>query len=204
MKKKNEMDVVFILDKSGSMGGYENDTIGGYNSYLDKVKKKKSKVYVTTVLFNNGYELLNEREEISKVNHLTEEDYKVGGCTALYDAIGKTIEIVDKYKSDKVLFVITTDGLENASIEYNKNTIKKLIESHKNIEFIYLGANIDSYAEGSSIGIKRESIANYKQDKKGFKMMFDAIGCATEELSESACLSSNWKEKLDDYIDNNI
>ena len=204
MKKNNEMDVVFILDKSGSMGGYESDTIGGYNSYLDKVKKKKSKVYVTTVLFNNGYELLNEREEISKVNHLTTDDYKVGGCTALYDAIGKTLETVDKYKSNKVLFVITTDGLENASVEYNKKSIKKLIENHKNIEFIYLGANIDSYEEGSSIGIRKESIANYKQSKVGFKMMFDAIGSATEELEESNNLSSNWKEKLDNYIDKNI
>lgn len=204
MKKKNEMDVVFILDKSGSMGGYETDTIGGYNSYLDKVKKNKNKVYVTTVLFNNDYELLNEREEISKVEHLTNDNYRVGGTTALYDAIGKTIEKIDKYKSDKVLFVITTDGLENASIEYNKNTIKRLIENHKNIEFIYLGANIDSYKEGTSIGIRKESIANYKQTGEGFKKMFRAIGNATEELEECSTLSSNWKEELDNYIDTNI
>ena len=204
MKKKNEMDVVFILDKSGSMGGYENDTIGGYNSYLDKVKKKKSKVYVTTVLFNNDYELLNEREDISKVNYLTEDDYRVGGTTALYDAIVKTIEKIDKYKSDKILFVITTDGLENASTEYNKNTIKRIIEKHKNIEFIYLGANIDSYKEGTSIGIRKESIANYKQTGEGFKKMFKAIGNATEELEDCSTLSSNWKEELDNYIDTNI
>lgn len=204
MKKKNEMDVVFILDKSGSMGGFEDDTIGGYNSYLDKVKNNKSKVYVTTVLFNNDYELLNEREEISKVEHLTNDNYRVGGTTALYDAIGKTIEKIDKYKSDKVLFVITTDGLENASIEYNKNTIKRLIENHKNIEFIYLGANIDSYKEGTSIGIRKESIANYKQTGEGFKKMFRAIGNATEELEECSTLSSNWKEELDNYIDTNI
>jgi len=204
MKKKNEMDVVFILDKSGSMGGFEDDTIGGYNSYLDKVKNNKSKVYVTTVLFNNDYELLNEREEISKVEHLTNDNYRVGGTTALYDAIGKTIEKIDKYKSDKVLFVITTDGLENASIEYNKNTIKRLIENHKNIEFIYLGANIDSYKEGTSIGIRKESIANYKQTGEGFKKMFKAIGNATEELEECSTLSSNWKEELDNYIDTNI
>ena len=204
MKKKNEMDVVFILDKSGSMGGYENDTIGGYNSYLDKVKKKKRKVYVTTVLFNNDYELLNEREDISKVNYLTEDDYRVGGTTALYDAIGKTIEKIDKYKSDKILFVITTDGLENASTEYNKNTIKRIIEKHKNIEFIYLGANIDSYKEGTSIGIRKESIANYKQTGEGFKKMFKAIGNATEELEDCSTLSSNWKEELDNYIDTNI
>ena len=103
-----------------------------------------------------------------------------------------------------MLFVITTDGLENASREYNKNTIKRLIEKHKNIEFIYLGANIDSYKEGTAIGIRKESIANYKQTGEGFKKMFKAIGNATEELEECSTLSSNWKEELDNYIDTNI
>ena len=145
MKKNKQLDIVFLLDKSGSMAGSESDTIGGYNSFINKEKKSNTNSLVTTVLFDNNYHRLYDRVNINNVKKLTSKEYYVGGCTALYDAIGITINEMDKNNPDKVLFVITTDGLENASREYNKNNIKKLIESHKNYEFIFLGAGIDSY-----------------------------------------------------------
>ena len=129
MKRKNEeMDIVFLLDRSGSMGGMESDTIGGYNSYLNQQKDKNA--LVTTVLFDDQYELLTNRAKIQDVSDLTSSEYYVRGCTALLDAIGKTIKLMDKAKSKKCIFVITTDGYENASKEYNKAQIKELIEGN--------------------------------------------------------------------------
>ena len=115
MKKNKKLDIVFLLDRSGSMSGVENDTIGGYNSYIEK--QKGNNVYVTTVLFDNEYQILNERKHIKEIERLTRKEYFVRGTTALYDAIGKTIKRLDEVKTDKVLFVITTDGYENASKE---------------------------------------------------------------------------------------
>ena len=200
--KKNELDIVFILDKSGSMSGSEKDTIGGYNSFLAKKKKNNTNSLVTTVLFDNNYEKLYDRVNISNVKKLTEKEYYVGGCTALYDAIGKTITELDRNHPEKVLFVITTDGMENASREYNKNNIKKLIESHKNYEFIFLGAGIDSYSEGESIGIRKENISNYSKSKKGISSMFNAVGRACEMMCEDS-LDSSWKDNLENYIEDN-
>ena len=194
MKKVKDLDVVFILDKSGSMHGSEEDTIGGYNKYLSD--NRKSNVKVTTVLFDDNYQLLHYRKDINDIKDLTKADYQVGGCTALYDAIGITINKLDKDTKNKVLFIITTDGLENASKEYNKGSINKLIKEHNNWEFIYLGANIDSYSEGASIGISEDNIANYEKSSKGISKMFKSLSTLSDTMINDESITSDWKKEL--------
>lgn len=196
MKKgeKEVMDIVFLLDCSGSMGGMEEDTIGGYNSYIDK--QKKNKVKVTTILFDNQYEMLTEREDIKNISYLDNAKYFVRGTTALLDAIGKTINYMDHEKCKKVLFVITTDGLENASIEFNKDQIREMINKHKNWEFMYIGADIDSYNEGEKIGIKKSNIANYQKSKVGISKLFNAVSHASNAMYETSSIASDWKDEL--------
>ena len=201
MKK---LDVVFILDRSGSMSGSEENTISSFNEYLEKEKKNKFKTTITTVLFSDDYNYLHNGIDVRKVKPITSKDYYVGGCTALYDALGNTIQTIDKKDTDKVLFIIITDGYENASKEYNNSNIRNLIKKHKDWEFIYIGADIDSYAAGSNIGIKRENIANYKKDSKGTSKLFGAVGkfeCAMMDEAVACC--SSWKEELDEYIEKN-
>lgn len=201
MKKKQEMDIVFLLDRSGSMRGIEQDTIGGYNSYIES--QKNNNVKVTTVLFDDKYEMVTNREDIKNVKELTNETYYVRGCTTLLDAIGKTINYMDCQKSKKVMFIITTDGLENASKEYNRSQIKELIEGHSNWEFMYIGADIDSYSEGSSIGIKRDNISSYKKDRKGVDTLFKAMSNVSDMFYEEKCIDSSWKNELENYIKEN-
>ena len=203
MKKiiKDEMDIVFLLDRSGSMGGIEDDTIGGYNSYIKD--QKKNNVLVTTVLFDDRYEMLTDRLPIKKVDELNRDKYYVRGSTALLDAIGKSINYIDSKKSKKALFIITTDGYENSSREYSKDKIKEMIKKHVNYEFIYIGADIDSYAEAASIGIERCNTASYKKDKKGISTLFKSVSKASSMMCEDACLGSSWKEDLDNYIKEN-
>lgn len=198
MTKSKQLDVVFLLDRSGSMQGSELDTIGGYNSYLEKQRKNGYNTKITTVLFDDQYEVLHDRKDIKQVNNLTEKEYYVRGCTALLDAIGKTINNLNKKaKNNKVLFVITTDGLENASKEYTKAKIKSLIEEHSNWEFIYIGANIDSYGEGTSIGIPRKNISNYSKSKKGTNTLFRSINYLSECMCMDESFDESWKKELE-------
>lgn len=197
--KNKKLDVIFVIDKSGSMGGSEDNTISSFNEYIDKEKNNKFKTTITTILFSDTFHYLHNNVNISKISRLTREDYVVGGCTALYDALGNAIIDVDKRDTDKVLFIIITDGYENASREFNNNNIRKMIKDHKNFEFIYIGADIDSYAAGSSIGIKKTNIANYSKDKTGTRKMFKSVGKFAEAIMSEKS-TSDWKDELEDYI----
>ena len=204
MKKEKKLDVVFILDKSGSMANQVENTISSFNEYLEKEKKNKYQTNITTVLFSDKYKILHDREDIKKVNKITNKDYYVEGCTALYDALGNTIHSMETKDTDKVLFIIITDGYENASREYNNNDIKKLIKKHDDYEFIYIGADIDSYAAGNSIGICNDNIASFKKDRKGTSKLFKAVECFSASMMEEDCECRNdWKKELDDYIKEN-
>lgn len=197
IKKENEvLDVVYLLDRSGSMANAISDTINGYNSYLNENKDKKIKL--TNIIFDDEIDELNYRENIKNIKKLTKETYYARGCTALYDAIGYGIEKLEKEKEvKKVLFIITTDGLENASEKYDKEKIRKLIKKHKDWEFLYLGANIDSYSEASKIGIDKNKTANYKNDRVGSKLMFETMTECTEVIYNHKKLADNWKGKLE-------
>lgn len=202
MKKNNKvMDVVFILDRSGSMQGTEKDTIGGYNGYINDFRDKNAKI--TTVLFDDKYEMITKREDVKEVANLTNKEYYVRGCTALLDAIGKTIKYMEKEKTEKVMFIITTDGYENASTKYNKEQIKEMIQGHSDWEFMYIGADIDSYSEGESIGIRKSNIANYKKDSRGISKLFGAMYEASESYCSNDSIDSSWKKELDEYIEEN-
>lgn len=197
--KKDLTELVFILDKSGSMYGLEKDTIGGFNSMLEKQKKEKGECSLTTVLFDHSYELLHDRINIKAVRPLTEKDYRVGGSTALLDAIGKTIQKISKaqantaeeYRAGHVMFVIMTDGLENASRLYSYEHIRKIIQKKKSAgwEFVFLGANMDAIAAASSIGIPVENAMDYIADEKGTEISYEAITLAVSQFREAGKIS---------------
>lgn len=209
LMKTNLTELVFILDKSGSMSGLESDTIGGFNAMLKKQQEEPGEAIVTTVLFSDGYELLHDRISIKRLRPITDEDYFVGGCTALLDAIGKTIHKISndqKYsaeekRADKVLFVITTDGLENASREYTYDKIRVMVEKQKSKhgwEFIFLGANIDAIATAARFGIDTERAANYHADSEGTRLNYEAVSHFVSDLRASKEISENWKEKIEE------
>ncbi len=200
MEKK--LDVVFILDKSGSMSGSEENTISSFNEYLEREKNNKFKTRITTILFSDDYSYLHKGLDVSKVKPLTHKDYYVGGCTALYDAIGSSINYIDKCDTDKVMFIIITDGYENASKEFNNEKIRKMIKSHSNYEFIYIGADIDSYSTGGSIGISSSNISNYKKDRKGSGLLFKAVSHFEKSMMFDED-TTNWKDELEEYIEEN-
>ena len=206
--KNNITELVFILDKSGSMAGFEADTIGGFNAMIEKQKKLDGKVYVSTVLFSNQSEVLHDRCDITEIRPMTEDDYQVGGGTALLDAIGGAIHHignVHKYarKEDvpeHTMFVITTDGMENASHQYSSGKVKEMIrrqEEKYGWEFIFVAANIDAVETAEHIGIRRERAANYRQSAKGTAVMFDAVACAVTSMRCENAVSEAWADKLE-------
>lgn len=182
----NITELVFIIDRSGSMAGLEADTIGGFNSMIEKQKKLDGKAYVSTVLFDNVSEVIHDRVDIEKVEPMTDKDYYVRGCTALLDAVGGAIHHignVHKYARpedvpEKTMFIITTDGMENASHNYSSDRVKEMIrrqEEKYGWEFIFVAANIDAVETAERIGIRRERAANYTHNKEGTKRMYDAV-----------------------------
>ena len=203
----NITELVFILDRSGSMGGLESDTIGGFNAMIEKQKKEEGKAYVTTILFDDKYEVLHDRVELSEVPQMTDKDYTVRGCTALLDAVGKTIShISDIHKyirpedvPAQTLFVITTDGLENASHKFSYEAVKELIESKKKAgwEFLFIGANIDAAAEAARIGIQRENAANYAADGLGTAAVFEAVSATTGFMRRNGRLNMGWQASIE-------
>jgi len=209
--KSNKFELVFILDRSGSMGGLESDTIGGFNSMLKKQQKEQGCARVTTVLFDDKYEILHDRINLENINLITEQEYYVRGTTALLDAMGKTINKIHNAqkntKSDakaaKVLFVVITDGLENASREFSHAKIKHMVCSAKenhNWEFIFLGANIDAVSTAKDYGISPENAANYHADSTGTQVSYAAVANAITQLRTKSKISQEWRDCVDaDY-----
>lgn len=195
--EENEMDIIFLLDRSGSMYGSEKDTIGGFNSIIKEQKQDEINAKVTTILFDHGYDILYKRKDLFDVDELTEKEYNVRGSTALLDAIGRTMLTMQKEISGKVLFVITTDGYENSSVEFTKTQIKNMI-TNSNWEFLYLGADIDSYGEAAKIGINHDRVANYRKTEDGIKDMSSSISKATTMLYEENNIDLSWKEDLEE------
>lgn len=209
--KKGLTEIVFILDRSGSMSGLESDTIGGFNSMLDKQKKLEGEALLSTVLFDDQFEVLHNRMPLNKIINLTSKDYFVRGSTALLDAIGRSITkignvqkyTIDAYQAEKVIFIIITDGMENASREYNYLKIKTMIERQKEKygwEFIFLGANIDAIDTARRFGIHESRAANYHADKKGTQINYESINEAINQFRTSSEIHVNWKNDIDkDY-----
>lgn len=198
--KKNLTEMVFILDRSGSMAGLEADTIGGFNSLIEKQKGQEGNANITTVLFDDQYELVHDRIPITSVKPMTKEDYYVRGCTALLDAVGKTISNMDKVqthlseddKAEKVIFVITTDGMENASREYSYSEVRRMIERQKELgwEFLFLGANMDAAAEAQRLGIAADRSVTFENDSQGIAVQYKSVDKALGCMRSMSCMSS--------------
>ena len=208
--KKNLTEIVFILDRSGSMSGLESDTIGGFNSMIEKQRKEEGEALISTVLFDGVSEVLHDRVPLEKVEKMTDKDYFVRGCTALLDAIGGAvhhISNVHKYAREEdvpehTMFIITTDGMENASREYTSDKVKKLIEEkkEKGWEFIFLGANIDAIETAKHFGIAEDRAVNYHSDAAGTALNFAVMSEAISTVRKSKLLGRAWKKSIEaDY-----
>lgn len=210
---KGMTELVFILDRSGSMSGLEDDTIGGFNGMLKKQKAEGEDVNVTTVLFDDKVDIIHDRFPIDIVEPLTEKDYFVRGCTALLDAVGETVHKVEnvqehlpkKHKAKKVIFVITTDGHENSSRNYTYSQTRKMIEAKKELgwEFLFLGANIDAVGEAEKIGISRNRAVTYENDSRGVALNYQVLGDALCEAvaceDSEPMFEDDWAEEIAEY-----
>ena len=208
--KKNLTEIVFILDRSGSMAGLEKDTIGGFNAMIEKQRKEAGEAIISTVLFDNYSEVIHDRLTLDQIPQLTEKEYYVRGCTALLDAVGGAIHHignVHKYareedRPEKTIFVITTDGMENASRNYTYDRVKAMIERQKGKygwEFLFLGANIDAAREAARFGIGADRAANYHADHEGTGVIYETVSEAICQVRSCAApLQANWKARIDE------
>ena len=206
--KKNLTEMVFILDKSGSMSGLEQDTIGGFNSMIERQKGAEGEALVSTVLFANESTVIHDRVDLRKIEPLTDRQYFVGGCTALIDAIGGAIHHianVHKYareedRPEHTVFVITTDGMENASRHYTGDEVRQMIRKEKEQhgwEFLFLGADIDAVQTAARYGIDQDRAATYHADSRGTRLNFEAVSRAFDDIRADRPLSASWKEDID-------
>ena len=206
--KKNLTELVFILDRSGSMAGLEKDTIGGFNAMIQKQRAEEGEAYISTVLFDNTTEVIHDRVTLENIPELTEKEYYVRGCTALLDAVGGAIHHignVHKYareedRPEKTLFVITTDGMENASRRYTYDKVREMITRQKEKygwEFLFLGANIDAAREAARFGISEDRAANYHADHKGTAVIYEAVSETVCNFRASRPMAANWKDRID-------
>ena len=205
--KENLTEIVCILDRSGSMRNLSKDTVEGYNSFIEKQKNEPGEAVLTTVLFNDEYQLLHDRKNIKDVSEMTINDYYPIGCTSLLDAIGKTIDDIgvklaetkEEERPSKVIFMITTDGMENSSKKYSYDDIKTKVKHQQekySWEFIFIGANIDSYNEGSKLGFSESNISNYTADSIGTKSVYDAVYRTIADYRKNGEIESNWKSEI--------
>jgi len=212
-KKNNITELVFIIDRSGSMSGLEKDTIGGFNSMIEKQRKEEGECYVSTVLFDHETKVIHDRVKLSEVKPMTEEDYTVRGTTALIDALGGAIHHIGnihKYARPEdvpahTMFVITTDGMENASRRYTSDQVKQKIERQKEKygwEFIFIGANIDAVETAARYGIGAERAVNYHADCQGTEMLFKSVSKAVCCMCSDEILTDDWRKDIDEDFEN--
>lgn len=214
MKAKNNItELVFILDRSGSMSGLEGDTIGGFNAMIQKQKKEDGEAYVSTILFDNVSEVLHDRIKLKDVPKMTSKDYTVRGCTALIDAIGGAIHHIGnihKYACPEdvpvhTMFIITTDGQENASHRFSSDEVKKMIEHQKaeyGWEFLFIGANIDAVETASRFGIGRDRAVNYRADSQGTQVLYDTISAPISAMRANKNIDEDWGKKIEEDHNN--
>ncbi len=211
--KKNLTELVFILDRSGSMAGLESDTIGGFNAMIEKQKKVEGECFVTTVLFDDRDEIIHDRVNISDVKPMTDKEYYVRGCTALLDALGKAIDHIGKIHKyarkedipENTLFVITTDGMENASRHYDAEKVKKMVERQKDRygwEFIFLGANIDAVETASNYGIGADRAVTFTNDSQGIEKNYKAVNNVIHCMRSCKAINEDWKKEIDEDHNN--
>jgi uncharacterized protein YegL len=207
--KSGSTELVFILDRSGSMSGLEADTIGGFNAMLGKQKAIEGDCRVTTALFNTGFELLHDRIDLRAISPITTREYFVGGSTALLDAIGRTIHKIGnaqkntaaEFRAEKVIFVIITDGEENASREYSAGHVKQMIERQTQVygwEFVFLGANMDAIETAGCFGIHAKRAQAYHADSQGVKLNFDSMSDALTSFRNGSILPDDWNAEIQD------